>query len=76
MNKYVFPGADASTPLGWFIDSLEGAGFEVKHVDTIGGTFESSHRTCSIADRFSYSSLQRYSLAVVQKLDGQQGEGQ
>ncbi len=36
MNKYVFPGADASTPLGWFIDKLEGAGFEVKAVDTIG----------------------------------------
>ncbi|CAN8096353.1 unnamed protein product [Discula destructiva] len=36
MNKYVFPGADASTPLGWFIDKLEGAGFEVKHSDTIG----------------------------------------
>ncbi|KAL1862485.1 Sphingolipid C9-methyltransferase 2 [Diaporthe australafricana] len=36
MNKYVFPGADASTPLGWFVDKLEGAGFEIKHVDTIG----------------------------------------
>ncbi|KAI6784822.1 uncharacterized protein J7T54_007915 [Emericellopsis cladophorae] len=36
MNKYVFPGADASTPLGWTIDKLEGAGFEVKAVDTIG----------------------------------------
>jgi len=36
MNKYIFPGADASTPLGWFVDKLEGAGFEVKAVDTIG----------------------------------------
>ena len=36
MNKYIFPGADASTPLGWFIDQLEGAGFEIKGVDTIG----------------------------------------
>ena len=36
MNKYVFPGADASTPLGWFVDRLEGAGFEVKGLDTIG----------------------------------------
>lgn len=36
MNKYVFPGADASTPLGWFVDKLEGAGFEIKHIDTIG----------------------------------------
>ena len=24
MNKYVFPGADASTPLGFFVDKLEG----------------------------------------------------
>ncbi|OCL06554.1 S-adenosyl-L-methionine-dependent methyltransferase [Glonium stellatum] len=36
MNKYIFPGADASTPLGFFIDKLEGAGFEIKSVDTIG----------------------------------------
>ncbi|CAF9926106.1 MAG: Sphingolipid C9-methyltransferase 2 [Heterodermia speciosa] len=36
MNKYIFPGADASTPLGWFVDKFEGAGFEVKGIDTIG----------------------------------------
>ncbi|KAH7326364.1 S-adenosyl-L-methionine-dependent methyltransferase [Stachybotrys elegans] len=36
MNKYIFPGADASTPLGWVVDQLEGAGFEIKSVDTIG----------------------------------------
>ncbi|KAI0526462.1 S-adenosyl-L-methionine-dependent methyltransferase [Xylaria bambusicola] len=36
MNKYVFPGADASTPVGFVIDKLEGAGFEVKSLDTIG----------------------------------------
>lgn len=36
MNKYVFPGADASTPLGWTVDQLEGAGFEIKSIDTIG----------------------------------------
>ena len=36
MNKYIFPGADASTPLGWFVDKLEGAGFEIKQIDTIG----------------------------------------
>ncbi|KAL7934520.1 cyclopropane-fatty-acyl-phospholipid synthase [Trichoderma chlorosporum] len=42
MNKYVFPGADASTPLGWVIDKLEGAGFEVKGVDTIGVHYSST----------------------------------
>ena len=36
MNKYIFPGADASTPLGFVIEHLEGAGFEVKGLDTIG----------------------------------------
>ncbi|KAI1814848.1 S-adenosyl-L-methionine-dependent methyltransferase [Poronia punctata] len=36
MNKYIFPGADASTPVGFVIDKLEGAGFEVKTVDTVG----------------------------------------
>ena len=36
MNKYIFPGADASTPLGWFVDQFEGAGFEIKSIDTIG----------------------------------------
>ena len=36
MNKYIFPGADASTPLGWFVNQLEGAGFEIKGIDTIG----------------------------------------
>eukprot|EP00397_Hematodinium_sp_SG-2012_P022344 GEMP01023140.1.p1 GENE.GEMP01023140.1~~GEMP01023140.1.p1 ORF type:complete len:472 (+),score=129.20 GEMP01023140.1:160-1575(+) len=36
MGKYVFPGADASLPLGWVINKLEAAGFEVVNVDTIG----------------------------------------
>jgi len=36
MNKYVFPGADASTPLAFYIDKMELAGFEVKSIDTIG----------------------------------------
>eukprot|EP00397_Hematodinium_sp_SG-2012_P013082 GEMP01013274.1.p1 GENE.GEMP01013274.1~~GEMP01013274.1.p1 ORF type:complete len:474 (+),score=143.00 GEMP01013274.1:160-1581(+) len=36
MGKYVFPGADASCPLGWVINQLERAGFEVVNVDTIG----------------------------------------
>lgn len=36
MNKYIFPGADASTPLNWFVNQLEGSGFEIKGIDTIG----------------------------------------
>ncbi|CAI2189455.1 7705_t:CDS:2 [Funneliformis geosporum] len=36
MAKYIFPGADASCPLGWVIDKLEVSGFEIHSVDTIG----------------------------------------
>jgi sphingolipid C9-methyltransferase len=36
MNKYVFPGADASCSLGWVVTQLENAGFEVKNVDVLG----------------------------------------
>lgn len=36
MNKYVFPGADASCSLGWHVSRLESAGFEVKSIDVIG----------------------------------------
>lgn len=36
MSKYIFPGADASTPLNWYIRQLELAGFEVRSVETIG----------------------------------------
>jgi len=36
MNRYVFPGADASTPLGFVVDRLESSGFEIKTIDTIG----------------------------------------
>ncbi|KAH8598217.1 S-adenosyl-L-methionine-dependent methyltransferase [Bisporella sp. PMI_857] len=36
MNKYVFPGADASTPLRDYVGALESAGFEIKGIDTVG----------------------------------------
>jgi cyclopropane fatty-acyl-phospholipid synthase-like methyltransferase len=36
MNKYIFPGADASTPLAPVVDRLESNGFEIKSIDTIG----------------------------------------
>lgn len=36
MNKYVFPGADASCALNWHIHRLEKAGFEIKSVDVLG----------------------------------------
>ncbi|KAF4872616.1 Sphingolipid C9-methyltransferase 1 [Colletotrichum siamense] len=36
LNKYIFPGADASTPLWYYISCLEKAGWEIKSVDTVG----------------------------------------
>lgn len=36
MSRYIFPGADASTPLNWYIRQLELAGLEVQSVETIG----------------------------------------
>eukprot|EP00297_Palpitomonas_bilix_P008681 CAMPEP_0113885084 /NCGR_PEP_ID=MMETSP0780_2-20120614/10689_1 /TAXON_ID=652834 /ORGANISM="Palpitomonas bilix" /LENGTH=437 /DNA_ID=CAMNT_0000872921 /DNA_START=36 /DNA_END=1349 /DNA_ORIENTATION=+ /assembly_acc=CAM_ASM_000599 len=36
MNKYVFPGADASTPVAWYLNELERAGFEIHSEETVG----------------------------------------
>ncbi|ODM20273.1 hypothetical protein SI65_03326 [Aspergillus cristatus] len=36
LNKYIFRGADASTPLWYYVMCLERAGFEIKGVDTVG----------------------------------------
>ncbi|KAL2817616.1 S-adenosyl-L-methionine-dependent methyltransferase [Aspergillus granulosus] len=36
LNKYIFRGADASTPLWYYVKCLEAAGFEVKGIDTVG----------------------------------------
>lgn len=36
MNKYIFPGADASMPLAWVINQFEKANFEIHSVETIG----------------------------------------
>jgi sphingolipid C9-methyltransferase len=44
MNKYVFPGADASCALNWHIHRLEKAGFEIKSVDVLGVHCESIGR--------------------------------
>lgn len=36
MNRYVFPGADASCPLYWDIEQVERSGFEVRSVENNG----------------------------------------
>lgn len=42
MNKYVFPGADASTPLSFVALCLELVGFEIVLVDNIGVHYSST----------------------------------
>lgn len=39
MAKYIFPGADASTPLHFYIQQCELAGFEVEAVENLGGQY-------------------------------------
>ncbi|MCY1078049.1 class I SAM-dependent methyltransferase [Archangium lansingense] len=36
MNKYIFPGADASMPLSFVVSNLETAGFEIHSVENVG----------------------------------------
>ena len=39
MDEHVFPGADASCPMGWVITQLEQAGFEVQNVHNLGSHY-------------------------------------
>jgi cyclopropane fatty-acyl-phospholipid synthase-like methyltransferase len=36
MDRYVFPGADASCPLGFVVGHMERAGYEVHRVENTG----------------------------------------
>jgi len=36
MDEHVFPGADASCPMGWVVTHLEKAGFEVQRAQNLG----------------------------------------
>lgn len=36
MGKYVFPGADASTPINWVLNQLERSGFELHRMENCG----------------------------------------
>jgi len=39
MDEHVFPGADASCPMGWVVTHLEQAGFEVQSVYNLGAHY-------------------------------------
>lgn len=60
MAKYIFPGADASMPLGWVAGQLELAGFEVAQVDNIGVHY-------SLTLKHWYNNWTKNRLAIVLK---------
>jgi cyclopropane fatty-acyl-phospholipid synthase-like methyltransferase len=39
MGEHVFPGADASCPLGWVAPHIEAAGFEIQRVSNLGNHY-------------------------------------
>merc|ERR1711988_1770426 len=39
MGEHVFPGADASCPLGWVSTQIERAGFEIQRVSNLGNHY-------------------------------------
>jgi cyclopropane fatty-acyl-phospholipid synthase-like methyltransferase len=60
MGKYVFPGADASCPLGFVVSQAERAGFEVHRVENCGVHY-------GLTIRKWYDNWQRNREAVVAK---------
>lgn len=42
MNKYIFPGADASTPVAFVVSALESAGFEIVSIENIGVSYSAT----------------------------------
>lgn len=60
MAKYVFPGADASCPLGFVVSQAERAGFEVHRVENCGTHY-------SVTIRKWYENWLRNEAAIVAK---------
>jgi len=60
MGKYVFPGADASCPLGFVVNHLEAAGFEVHRVENCGVHY-------SITIRHWYNNWKSNKAPIVKK---------
>jgi cyclopropane fatty-acyl-phospholipid synthase-like methyltransferase len=60
MGKYVFPGADASCPLGFVVSQAERAGFEVHRVENCGVHY-------SVTIQKWYENWQRNREAIVAK---------
>jgi cyclopropane fatty-acyl-phospholipid synthase-like methyltransferase len=60
MAKYIFPGADASCPLGFVVSQAERAGFEVHRVENCGAHY-------SVTITKWYENWQRNRAAIVAK---------
>ncbi len=60
MGKYVFPGADASCPLGFVVSQAERAGFEVHRVENCGAHY-------SVTIEKWYQNWKRNEAAIVAK---------
>ena len=58
MNKYVFPGADASIPLNWVLKELEKVGFEAKQIDVLGVHYSATlHRWYQVRDPLPFEAF-------------------
>jgi len=60
MGKYIFPGADASCPLGFVVSQLERAGYEVHRVENCGVHY-------SVTIRHWYQNWIKNKEAIVKK---------
>ena len=60
MAKYIFPGADASCPLGFVVSQAERAGFEVHRVENCGAHYAETIRKW-------YANWKRNEKAIVEK---------
>ncbi|KAI6121181.1 cyclopropane fatty acid synthase domain-containing protein [Pisolithus sp. B1] len=52
MNKYIFPGADASCSLGWVVSQVEAAGFEVKNIDVLGVHYSATLMEMKVVEKY------------------------
>merc|ERR1719281_1118566 len=61
MDEHVFPGADASCPMGWVITHLEQAGFEVQNVHNLGNHYSKTlHHWLQVWEAKKDSVVQTY----------------
>lgn len=75
MNKYVFPGADASCALNWVIGRVSRSGLELGHLSAECLLLVGKHWIRDQERRRSRCALFGYHLALVQELARERGQG-